>query len=209
MANQQASVTMTGFVAGDLVKGGNDNFVVATFRMGSTRSRLNPNTKQWEEFGTVWLTVKSFRSLANNVLQSIRRGDRIIVVGVLNTEQWTNEHGEPRSRTVLEATNIGHDLMFGTTNLTKSQRQNGNSRNAAVNGNANGNAVPPSATGIPGGAADATLPQQTAPPVELGDGAFRQDASDPASMCATMPMESGQDTLQQTYDDEFAEEAQI
>ena len=47
MANQQAAVTVTGFVAGDPVKGGNDNFVVLTFRMGSTRSRFNAATRQW------------------------------------------------------------------------------------------------------------------------------------------------------------------
>ena len=42
MANQQAAVTVTGFVAGDPTLGGTESFRVLTFRMGSTRSRLNP-----------------------------------------------------------------------------------------------------------------------------------------------------------------------
>lgn len=84
--------------------------------------------------------VKAFRALAVNAASSVRRGDRIIVVGSLITEQWTNEQGEPRSRTVLEATNIGHDLTFGTTSLIKPQRAgNGNGGNGGNgNGNANG-----------------------------------------------------------------------
>lgn len=41
MANQQAAVTVTGFVAGDPTLGGTESFRVLTFRMGSTRSRLN------------------------------------------------------------------------------------------------------------------------------------------------------------------------
>lgn len=43
MANQQAAVTVTGFVAGDPTLGGTESFRVLTFRMGSTRSRLNPD----------------------------------------------------------------------------------------------------------------------------------------------------------------------
>ena len=132
MANQQAAVTVTGFVAGDPTLGGTESFRVLTFRMGSTRSRLNPTTRQWEDYGTAWVGVKAFRALAVNAASSGRRGDRSIVVGSLITEQWTNEQGEPRSRTVLEATNIGHDLTFGTTSLIKPQRAgNGNGGNGA------------------------------------------------------------------------------
>ncbi len=119
MAIQQAAVTITGFVAGDPVLGGTDTFPVLTFRMGSTRSRFNQSTQQWEDFATAWITVKAFRALAKNTKQSVRRGDRIVVVGVLNTDQWTTEQGEARSKTVVEATNIGHDLTFGTTSLAK------------------------------------------------------------------------------------------
>ncbi|TPF95051.1 single-stranded DNA-binding protein [Bifidobacterium sp. UTBIF-78] len=132
MAHQQAAVTVTGFVAGELVKAGTDAFPVLTFRMGSTRSRFNQNTRQWEDYATAWLTVKAFRAMALNAKQSLRRGDRIIVVGVLNTEQWTTSAGESRSRTVIEATNIGHDLTFGTTSLDKLSRNIG-----GANGQAN------------------------------------------------------------------------
>nr|WP_232782365.1 hypothetical protein [Bifidobacterium breve] len=52
MAIQQAAVTITGFVAGDPVLGGTDTFPVLTFRMGSTRSRFNQSTQQWEDFAT-------------------------------------------------------------------------------------------------------------------------------------------------------------
>lgn len=64
MAIQQAAVTITGFVAGDPVLGGTDTFPVLTFRMGSTRSRFNQSTQQWEDFATAWITVKAFRALA-------------------------------------------------------------------------------------------------------------------------------------------------
>lgn len=95
MANQQAAVTVTGFVAGDPTLGGTRELPRADIPYGRTRSRLNPTTRQWEDYGTAWVGVKAFRALAVNAASSVRRGDRIIVVGSLITEQWTNEQGEP------------------------------------------------------------------------------------------------------------------
>ena len=102
-----------------------------------------------------------------NAASSVRRGDRIIVVGSLITEQWTNEQGEPRSRTVLEATNIGHDLTFGTTSLIKPQRAgNGNGGNGAGgNGNANG-----AAEGMDGGNGQRTASSPYVRPTQYGAG---------------------------------------
>ena len=43
MANQQAAVTVTGFVAGDPTLGGTESFRVLTFRMGSTSQSTQPD----------------------------------------------------------------------------------------------------------------------------------------------------------------------
>lgn len=189
MANQQAAVTVTGFVAGDPTLGGTESFRVLTFRMGSTRSRLNPTTRQWEDYGTAWVGVKAFRALAVNAASSVRRGDRIIVVGSLITEQWTNEQGEPRSRTVLEATNIGHDLTFGTTSLIKPQRAgNGNGGNGGNgNGNANG-----AAEGMDGGNGQRASSPHMRPTQYSVDGAASGVGIDPyATSSESGPVEFG------------------
>lgn len=189
MANQQAAVTVTGFVAGDPTLGGTESFRVLTFRMGSTRSRLNPTTRQWEDYGTAWVGVKAFRALAVNAASSVRRGDRIIVVGSLITEQWTNEQGEPRSRTVLEATNIGHDLTFGTTSLIKPQRAgNGNGGNG---GNGNGN-VNGAAEGVDGGNGQRASSPYVRPTQYSVDGAASGVGIDPyATSSESGPVEFG------------------
>ncbi|PWG64706.1 single-stranded DNA-binding protein [Bifidobacterium callitrichidarum] len=238
MANQQAAVTITGFVAGDPMMGGTENFPVLSFRMGSTRSRFNQNTRQWEEYGTAWIAVKAFRVLAQNTQRSVRRGDRVIVVGVLNTEQWSTPTGELRSRTVIEATNIGHDLTFGTTALTKVSRNGagngGNAANAgtAAGGNGAGTGTQPAQgeqsqfqrTGNPQqqydtangpgpdpyqAAGNAAGPQQ-AQPVDLG---VTDESVE--SQSASQPQQAGQQAPQadsmadaQSYNGEFDEEVE-
>lgn len=124
MAIQQATVTITGFVATDPVLTETPNFSVLNFRIGSSRTRLDMTTGEWKDFGSCWISVKAFRALAINTHKSIRKGDKLIVLGTLTTEQWKTEQGETRSRTVLEASNIGHDFNYATTTLTKVPRTN-------------------------------------------------------------------------------------
>ena len=223
MANQQAAVTVTGFVAGDPTLGGTESFRVLTFRMGSTRSRLNPTTRQWEDYGTAWVGVKAFRALAVNAASSVRRGDRIIVVGSLITEQWTNEQGEPRSRTVLEATNIGHDLTFGTTSLIKPQRAgNGNGGNGGGNGQrASSPHMRPTQYSVDGAASgvgiDPYATSSESGPVEFGVTSDSGQSPSPSTESAAASMADAvmsqpdaganqpQSAAQQTYVDGFAE----
>ncbi|MGD7786873.1 single-stranded DNA-binding protein [Propionibacteriaceae bacterium Y1700] len=73
---------------------------------------------------TTWLTVKTFRSLAENVAISLRRGTPVIVVGRLRTDVWDDpKTGERQERQVLEATTVGHDLSLGSSRFKRNDRE--------------------------------------------------------------------------------------
>ena len=115
MALQQALVTITGNVGNDPTLYGKDPAKPAcVFRMGCTRRYLD-KTGTWQQLPTTWIAVKAFRSLALNIMGSIRKGNPVIVCGVLGTEEWAGEDGEMHSWLVLEASNVGHDLNYVTT----------------------------------------------------------------------------------------------
>src|SRR5205823_4180710 len=59
------------------------------------------------------------RTLARNAFESIGLGHPVIVTGRLRTHEWTDESGEQRSRVILEAFSLGHDLNRGTARFTK------------------------------------------------------------------------------------------
>ncbi|UPK76374.1 single-stranded DNA-binding protein [Nocardioidaceae bacterium SCSIO 66511] len=119
----EAQVTITGYV-GTTVDfrsssgNGNDR---AVFRLGST-SRFKDREGQWRDRETVWMTVKAWRSLAQNVAASVRLGEPVIVVGRLRTERWKGDDGHDRYRDVLEATNVAHDLNRGTAAFRRNDR---------------------------------------------------------------------------------------
>lgn len=83
-----------------------------SFRLGHTHS-FRRNGGSWESAPTVWLTVECWRTLAQNVAESVRKGQPVIVVGRLRSQQWRTADGEQRSRLVIDAETVGHDLSRG------------------------------------------------------------------------------------------------
>lgn len=157
MAIQQGTVTITGFVGSMPVPFGRSGGVEGcSFRMGSTRRYRDGGTGEWRNLPTTWITVKAFRSLASNARMSLHVGEAAIVTGVLSTEEWTTQNDERRSRIVVEATNIGHDINYGVSELKKFQKSD---RDAPAQGNGT-----PANPGLPpspgGGTARADAGQQ-------------------------------------------------
>lgn len=134
MAIQQGTVTITGFVGSMPVPFGRSGGVEGcSFRMGSTRRYRDGGTGEWRNLPTTWITVKAFRTLASNARMSLHVGEAAIVTGVLSTEEWTTQNDERRSRIVVEATNIGHDINYGVSELKKFQKSD---RDAPAQGTA-------------------------------------------------------------------------
>jgi single-strand DNA-binding protein len=95
---------------------------LSTFRLASTPRRWDKAQRGYVDGATNWITVQCWRSLAAHVRDSVRRGDPVIVVGRLKTEEWTKDDVR-NTRFVLEATAVGHDLTRGTSSFVKAVRQ--------------------------------------------------------------------------------------
>ncbi|MEU8221351.1 single-stranded DNA-binding protein [Kribbella sp. NPDC048915] len=90
-----------------------------TFRLGSTPRQFDRSQNTYVDKPTTWFTVQCWRHLALNTFESVRRGQPVVVTGRLRTHEWTDENGEPRSRVILEAFAVGHDLARGTAKFTR------------------------------------------------------------------------------------------
>ena len=67
---------------------------------------------------TNWFSVTAFHGLAIFGNESIKKGDRIIVIGDLYVRDWDN--GERAGTTVeIVANSFGHDLNYGTAVFTR------------------------------------------------------------------------------------------
>ena len=91
---------------------------LSTFRLATTPRYWDRAQRAYVDGTTNWLSVQCWRSLALNVHTSLKRGDPVIVVGRLKTQEWVKD-GVRSSRFILEANAVGHDLTRGVCSFTK------------------------------------------------------------------------------------------
>ena len=116
-----AVIWMTGYVGSEVeFRQVREDLVFASFRLACT-PRLRRGG-EWSDGETTWIGVTCSRSLAENVRDSIAKGDPVVVVGKLRTSRWKDDQGVSRERLVLEALAVGHDLNRGVTGFTKNVR---------------------------------------------------------------------------------------
>jgi single-strand DNA-binding protein len=111
-----STLTVTGFV-GSAVRyspGENGGVPYASFRLGCTRRIYDRATQAFRDGPTQWYTVKAWRQVATHVAHSLHKGEPVVVTGRLSTDEWAGPDG-PRTSLVIEATALGHDLVFGST----------------------------------------------------------------------------------------------
>lgn len=92
---------------------------VTTLRLGSTPRWRNSQTGEWSSGSTNWYTIAAFGRLAENVAESISKGDPIVVVGRPKVRQWENDDGIRGTDVEISAQSVAHDLTYGRSAFTK------------------------------------------------------------------------------------------
>ena len=86
---------------------------LAKFRLVAS-SRKKNDAGEWVDDKTLWIDATCWRQLAENVAESIGKGDLVTVVGRLQTESWENKEGEKRSKISVTADSVAASLQFRT-----------------------------------------------------------------------------------------------
>lgn len=93
---------------------------VATVRVAATpRVRRDG---EWVDGETTWYSVTAWRTLADHLHGSVRKGDPVIVHGRLRTETWHPEGGAASTTLHVDALLVGHDLTRGLSHYVKTRR---------------------------------------------------------------------------------------
>jgi single-strand DNA-binding protein len=91
---------------------------LTSFRLASTSRYFDRDKGVWTDGNTEWFTVRTFRSAAITVMNSIEKGQPVVVQGRLRTHQWDADSG-PRTDLVIDAVSVGHDLTKGVATFTR------------------------------------------------------------------------------------------
>lgn len=115
----ESQVTVIGNVATTPQLRGN-GVPLCTFRVAQTARKIVDG--EWQDGHTSFFDVACFRSLAENVLASVRKGDPVVVAGRLKVREWSTADKSGTS-VDLDATSVGHDLLRGRSSFLRSPRR--------------------------------------------------------------------------------------
>ena len=99
----------------------------AVVKLGVAVSRRvkDETSGQWKDADTSFFDVTAWRSLAENIAESLAQGNRVVVTGRLRMSSWETQDGEKRSRVEIEADEVAPSLRWATAKLERQGRSAG------------------------------------------------------------------------------------
>jgi single-strand DNA-binding protein len=91
------------------------NFGVAV----NDRKKVGDN---WED-DTSFFDVTCWQELAENVSETLGKGNRVIVNGKLKQRSWQTDEGDKRSKVEIIADAVGPDLRWATAAVTRTEKK--------------------------------------------------------------------------------------
>ena len=86
-------------------------------------ARRQNSDGEWVEVEPTRHVVRAFKTLGENIVESLAKGDRVFVQGTVTTEAWTDrQSGEKRTAQRVLAEIVGPSLRWATARITKTSR---------------------------------------------------------------------------------------
>jgi single-strand DNA-binding protein len=85
--------------------------------------RRHNDQGEWVDGEPTRHVVRAFKTLADNIVESLAKGDRVYVHGTVTTETWTDKQtGEKRTAQRVLAEIVGPSLRWATARIAKTTR---------------------------------------------------------------------------------------
>jgi single-strand DNA-binding protein len=95
---------------------------VANFTIAANDRRYDKTSGEWVDKGATFLRCSIWRQAAENIAESLTKGTRVLVTGVLRQREWETRDGEKRYAFDVEATEVGASLKWAAVKITKATR---------------------------------------------------------------------------------------
>jgi len=97
---------------------------VANFGLAVNRRWKNQQTQEWEE-QVSFFDVTAWREMAENLVESLPKGTRVVVLGRLDQRSWETEDGDKRSKIEIVADEVAPSLRWATAQVVRNERSDG------------------------------------------------------------------------------------
>ncbi|MFB8771929.1 single-stranded DNA-binding protein [Streptomyces broussonetiae] len=97
---------------------------LAKFTVASTPRVFDRESNQWKDGTSTFFRCAAWRTLAEHVADSLGKGSRVVLAGLIRQHDWQTPEGENRSMLAVEVNEIGASLRFTTVTIN-GKRANG------------------------------------------------------------------------------------
>ena len=98
---------------------------VVKCNLAVTPRKKNRDTDRWEDMDTMWFQVSAWDQMAENVAESLSKGDRVVVVGRMSMRKYQTDSGEERQSWEIQADEISPSLRWAHAKAQKVGRSGG------------------------------------------------------------------------------------
>lgn len=92
---------------------------VATVTIVHTPRVFNRETRSWENGQPLFLRASAWRDMAENMAETLHKGDRVIATGTLTQRSYNDKQGNPRTVIELQIEEIGVSLRYARAAITR------------------------------------------------------------------------------------------
>lgn len=111
---------------------------VSNFTVASTPRSYNRDRNEWVDGDALFMRCSVWGAVAENVAESLKRGDRVVVTGLLKQKNWEKD-GQKRSSVELEVDEVGPSLKWATARVTRTTSGSSNSGGSSTRSSAPSN----------------------------------------------------------------------
>ena len=125
--NGLPEVTIAGALTSDPeIKYLDSGACVANFTVAANDRRFDREKSAWVDGSATFLRCSVWNQMGEHVAESLFKGTRVLVSGVLKQRKWETDAGEKRSALELAVSEVGASLKFATTAVKKAERSTEN-----------------------------------------------------------------------------------
>lgn len=125
MANEPVTTVIGNLTADPELRFTPSGSAVANFTIASTPRSFDRTSNDWKDGETLFLRCNIWREYAENLVESVKKGDSLIVHGQIKSRSYDTKEGEKRTVIEMEVLEAGPALRYSTAKPVKTQRGNG------------------------------------------------------------------------------------
>ena len=125
MANDTQITVVGNLTADPELRFTQSGVAVANFTIASTPRTFDRQSNEWKDGEALFLRSSIWRDAAENVAESLSKGDRVIAQGNLVQRAFTDKDGNNRTSYELNADEVGPSLKYAKAGVQKVQRGQG------------------------------------------------------------------------------------